>query len=213
MPVPDRLLEHSISVVATPSRRLGRATKTSRTSAQPSRTADVENSSCSGNSTIPRPPGRPRTTRSPRRAPRVPAPAAAVLLRVPHGEASLSVSTSPAAGADAEAGRPRRSEIARGAAIALSAPSRPDRRGSCSRARRRPTRATCGADQLLGLLRSPRPPLVDADRRRVLEHRLEDLPRALDAVLPDEQRVVAAHRLESSSSYASAISVCANASS
>ena len=42
-----------------------------------------------------------------------------------------------------------------------------------------------GREELIGLRRTPRPHRVHADRRRVLQHRLEDLPRALDAVLPN----------------------------
>jgi hypothetical protein len=42
---------------AKPRRRSSATTNTSRTSAQRSRTADVEYSSCPGNSTIPRPTG------------------------------------------------------------------------------------------------------------------------------------------------------------
>jgi hypothetical protein len=46
----------------------------------------------------------------------------------------------------------------------------------------------------------------------VLEHRLEDLPCALDAVLPDEQEWSPRIASSSSSSYASAISACAKSS-
>ena len=51
-------------------------------------------------------------------------------------------------------------------------------------------------DEGVGLRRAPAPPLVEADRRRVVEDRLQDLPRALHAVLVDEQRVIALHRLQ-----------------